>query len=318
MTRSDKEVLFATLEAQGQEFLKTFMDNGTKRKRTGNREDTELSRNVRHKISTYHSGEVEAWTGFASSEDGDSNHDVTIYESSGAPTIDMHETRRPNVVVFAEGAAVTRIPAATKTQGRTFMSSKVSKLRHSPVEAKHTLPDKQEIESEASNTRNDALLHRLVHTQLLSGSLNPDLNLAPARQRKALAGRVLELADASKLGKGESTVRDDEKKKASKRVRDGMVAKQKEKDAKSLNEAKNAGNYHPALKKLFAASSGSTKSHTRDRGLRMGIGKFSNGMLKLSSEEIGSIRDVRTTRGRGKAGRAGRGGRGNRGGRGSG
>lgn len=57
-----------------------------------------------------------------------------------------------------------------------------------------------------------------------------------AQRRKALAGRVLELAGDSKLGKGESNVRQDERKRASKRVRDGMAVKQKERDVKLLTE----------------------------------------------------------------------------------
>ena len=90
--------------------------------------------------------------------------------------------------------------------------------------------------SRSSNTRNDALLHRLVHTQLLSGSLNPELNMTAAQRRKALAGRVLELAGDSKLGKGERSIRQEERNQASKRVRDGMMAKQKERDVKLLDE----------------------------------------------------------------------------------
>ena len=90
--------------------------------------------------------------------------------------------------------------------------------------------------SRSSNTRNDTLLHRLVHTQLLSGSLNPELTMTAAQRRKAHAGRVLELAGDSKLGKGERNVRQDERNKASKRVRDGIMAKQKEKDINLLNE----------------------------------------------------------------------------------
>jgi hypothetical protein len=60
--------------------------------------------------------------------------------------------------------------------------------------------------------------------------------MTAAKRRKALAGRVLELVGDSKLGKGESDVRQDDKKKASKRVRDGMMAKQKERDVKLLTE----------------------------------------------------------------------------------
>lgn len=90
--------------------------------------------------------------------------------------------------------------------------------------------------SGSSNIHNDALLHRLVHTQLLSGSLSPESSLTAAQRRKALAGRVSELAGGSKLGKGEHNVRQDEKKLASKRIRDGMMAKQTERDINSLTE----------------------------------------------------------------------------------
>ena len=50
-----------------------------------------------------------------------------------------------------------------------------------------------------TNAENDALLHRLVHTQLLSGPTNPGLDMKPAQQRKALAGRVIELAEGAKV-----------------------------------------------------------------------------------------------------------------------
>jgi len=76
-----------------------------------------------------------------------------------------------------------------------------------------------------SNIQHDRELHKLLHTQLLSGSLNQELNMTPAQRRKALEGRVLELAGAAKLGKGDISVRKDEKNKAAKRLRDGMAAK---------------------------------------------------------------------------------------------
>lgn len=65
-------------------------------------------------------------------------------------------------------------------------------------------------------------------------------------------------------------------------------------------KAKNLGNYHPTLKKLFEPSSGSSsnKHHKRERGLKMGVGRFSGGMLKLSRDEI-SIAQGDTARSRG-------------------
>ena len=88
----------------------------------------------------------------------------------------------------------------------------------------------------STNAQNDALLHRLVHTQLLSGSLNPELGLTSAQRKKAMEGRILELAGNSKLGQGEKVVRAQERDKASKRVREGLLVKQKQKREKMIQE----------------------------------------------------------------------------------
>ena len=90
----------------------------------------------------------------------------------------------------------------------------------------------------STNAQNDALLHRLVHTQLLSGSLNPELGLTSAQRKKAMEGRVLELAGSSKLGQGEKVVRAQERDKASKRVREGLVEKQKQRREKMIQEVR--------------------------------------------------------------------------------
>ena len=80
------------------------------------------------------------------------------------------------------------------------------------------------------------MLHKLVHTQILSGSLKPDLNLAPAERRKALEGRVRELAGWAQIGNGEHSVRKEERNKASKEVRMGLERKVEERRVKSLEE----------------------------------------------------------------------------------
>ena len=80
------------------------------------------------------------------------------------------------------------------------------------------------------------MLHKLVHTKLLSGSLNADLKMTGAERRKALEGRVMELAGSAKLGKGEHIVRTDEHRRASKRVREGLTDKKRERQQKDLEE----------------------------------------------------------------------------------
>lgn len=75
-----------------------------------------------------------------------------------------------------------------------------------------------------------------MHTKLLSGSLNPELDLNHAQRGSALAGRVLELAGEAKLGKGESVFRQEQRNKAAKRIRDGLIRKQGKQEQKALEE----------------------------------------------------------------------------------
>lgn len=88
----------------------------------------------------------------------------------------------------------------------------------------------------SSNAQNDALLHRLVHTELLSGSSNPEFSWSAANRRKALAGRILELSGDARLGKGHKAVIEKERNKAAKRVRDGLIEKRRARATQELEE----------------------------------------------------------------------------------
>ena len=132
--------------------------------------------------------------------------------------------------------------------------------------------------------------------------MSTELELTPSQRRKALAGRILEMTGEAKLGKGEKLVRETERNNASKRVREGISNKQKERSKQELEEvtlkfssgghdtdtpqAKNLGNYHPTLKKVFEASSSTSTPRKREKGLKMGVGKFGNGLLRLSRDDI--------------------------------
>ncbi|KZO93260.1 hypothetical protein CALVIDRAFT_486216 [Calocera viscosa TUFC12733] len=140
-----------------------------------------------------------------------------------------------------------------------------------------------------SDLRNDTELHRLIHTQLLSSSLDPMMDLKPSQKRKAMAGRVLEAAGKVKLGVGEIDVRKDERNKAAKRIREGILKKEKERARKDLEEAKQLGNYHPTIKRLFAATPQSSGPRKRARGIGSGVGRFVGGTLKLSKDDIASV-----------------------------
>ena len=68
---------------------------------------------------------------------------------------------------------------------------------------------------------------------------NPEeLDLTGAQRRRALKGRVLELTEKTKIGKGESLVRKAEQNKAAKRVRLGIESKQKARMKQKLEEVR--------------------------------------------------------------------------------
>ena len=155
-----------------------------------------------------------------------------------------------------------------------------------------------------TNLQNDVLLHKLIHTKLFSGSLSNKEDLLPAKKRKVLAGRILELTGNAKLGKGEQHVYETERKRAAKRIREGIAQKQRQRTKQELEQvrshpilvdchlnaykAKNLGNYHPILKKVFEPST-SSSVRKRKKGLGMGVGKFSNGLLHLRKDDVGRV-----------------------------
>ena len=57
----------------------------------------------------------------------------------------------------------------------------------------------------------------------------------------------------------------------------------------SSPQAKNLGNYHPLLKRMYSSSASAVPKRKRERGLRMGVGKFEGGTLKLNRQEIDSV-----------------------------
>ncbi|KAK7061649.1 hypothetical protein R3P38DRAFT_2830727 [Favolaschia claudopus] len=309
---SSDQHLLQILNAHGQDFLNSFAlpasALGTKRKSTEG--SSRPAKVPKLQPESDDDEEEEEWTGIQaeSSESGDESEPGSDFEQE-----DDEFTSAPSsskVVVFSEVRRPGNSDLQSLAQKKAFMSSKVSKLRDEVSGQKLDSSTPDDDEEEKTNIQNDALLHRLVHTKLLSGSLNEDLNMTPAQRKKALAGRVLEISGQAKLGKGEKSVREQERNKAGKRVREGMVDKQKERHKQHVEEAKNLGNYHPTIKKLFESTGTSNAPRrNRERGLKMGVGKFSGGMLKLSNEEITRAQGGATsTRGRGRGRGRGHGG----------
>ncbi|KAL4075933.1 hypothetical protein J3A83DRAFT_4370150 [Scleroderma citrinum] len=280
MSDDEQERLLSLLEVHGQQFLSSFdLPPVLKKKKLNNASRASASSSLE-----------EEWNGFggsdshgedSSSEERDEEYPGDIASSSHTPdvTIFSNSKSRPPTDAF--------IPKALR---KSFMSAKIANItRIESQQASSASTDPKDSEDDRTNAQNDALLYRLLHTKLLSGSLNPDLNLSHAQREKALSGRVLELSGDAKLGKGESTYRQGEHRKASKRVREGLQRKKAEREQKELVEAKNLGNYHPVLKQMFTSSSSSAPKRKRQRGLRMGVGRFEDGTLKLSRQEISAV-----------------------------
>ncbi|KAF9452472.1 hypothetical protein P691DRAFT_221721 [Macrolepiota fuliginosa MF-IS2] len=292
---SGQRELLSILEAHGKQFLQSFelpttVSSG---KRKALNKPSPLP-SKRARLSEDESISAEEWNGIRI-KDCDSSEDESDSEMDGDE--DNADFEQEDDGFIAGSSAIPDAKAVVFSENN-FKNEHVSKASKKAFMTKRAAGDDDD---DRTNTENDALLHKLVHTQLLSGSLNPDLDMTPAHRRKALAGRVMELAGGAKLGKGEKAVRNAEKNKASKRVREGLAQKQREREKQELEEAKNLGNYHPTLKKLFEASSTST-SRSKSRGLNMGVGKFHGGVLRLSKQEIATV----TGRSRNPGGKRGR------------
>ncbi|KAG6837558.1 hypothetical protein H0H93_007739 [Arthromyces matolae] len=303
--------LLDILQAHGQEFLASFsLPNASTESKKRKRAEPSASREQLDAVSSTSEDE---WEGINEidnllddSEDSNSEDDDQFTATSSG--VDS------KVIVFQDLQQKSNRPSSVKDmQMKSFMSSKISKLRQASPQAgkRRKKSEEEEEEEERTNAQNDAMLHRLVHTQLLSGSLNPELDMTPAQRRKALAGRVLELSGSAKLGKGEKSVRDKEHNKASKRVRDGLKEKQQERARQRLEQAKELGNYHPTLKNMFEDNE-APSSKKRERGLKMGVGKFRGGLLQLGQEDLRLVNGPHRTgphmrnRGKGKGKGTGR------------
>ncbi|KAG8818798.1 hypothetical protein FRC17_010703 [Serendipita sp. 399] len=202
-----------------------------------------------------------------------------------------HDFSSPAVPVVVYGAEQRRAKIV-QSSDRRFMSSKISKIRSNQSAASAGMT-KKEKEDEMESMANDRSLYKLIHTRLLTTSLDDPLalDLKGSKKKKSLEGRVLEVANAAKLGKGETTVRKQEHAKVPRKIREGMEKRRKELKQMKLQEAKDVGNYHPTIKKLLADDSDRPKRNAkRERGLRMGVGTFKGGTLTLGKQDIQKAR----------------------------
>ncbi|KAL5640916.1 hypothetical protein ACGC1H_001408 [Rhizoctonia solani] len=153
--------------------------------------------------------------------------------SSSVPSASTSKT--PDVVVFDARASTSSQPLV-RGKGKGFMSSKI---RHVQSESQpKPSPEEGDAESDQdiSNAKNDKLLHELVHSQLLSNPHVFDAKQGSAKRSRTVVGRLLELADDAKIGRGAEALKAKENSHHAKRVRLGLMDKAKQREAKALEE----------------------------------------------------------------------------------
>ncbi|KAF9178805.1 hypothetical protein BGZ50_007458 [Haplosporangium sp. Z 11] len=187
----------------------------------------------------------------------------------------------PEVVVF-DASKMDRKGTSSSSGGtefsfKKFMSSKISKLDEAPPPMENPMTADEKAE-ELENKRNDTELHSLIKASRLLEQYSAE-QLDGVERRRHQRDQLISLGIQKK-----------EKVKVPLQISFGMMAKQRERDIKELEEAKNNGTYHKSIKHTFAAAGGKKKEKSRsDRGLKTSMGRFKNGVLTLTEKEIKSV-----------------------------
>ncbi|KAG8955723.1 hypothetical protein FRC04_007714 [Tulasnella sp. 424] len=313
---SDSEA-FAILHAQGQAFLQSFGNTipeiipaKVTNKKPRLRETPQLDE------------EDEEWGGL------ELDRAVPIEErnrrpkrSSSRPEAKGTPNTTSNVVVFSEPRGSTSsfvskrdakalMVAISLTGGMLctvliappgLQSSKVSKI-HSTQEADDGQAAEADGEQEQSLNLKDKELFRLLHTRLLAGTTDSAVHQTNGERRRALQGRVMELAGGANVGHGLKVLHHQYKVHQPKRTRDIIEKKEKSTDAARKAEFEENGIFHKDNKKSLFLQVRKRKAKPRLNGIGEGIGKFKDGTLTLSKADIASITGASSSGGGSKKG----------------
>ncbi|KAG0332181.1 hypothetical protein BG004_001358 [Podila humilis] len=204
--------------------------------------------------------------------------------TSSSPSAPISKPRTgADVVIFdaskvgGKSSSTSSGTGSTEFNFKKFMSSKISKLDEAPAPMENPLTAEEKAE-EKEMKRNDAELHTLIKASRLLEQYNAD-QLDGADRRRHQRDQLVNLGVQKKS-----------KLKVPFQISLGMMSKQRERDIKELEEAKNNGTYHKSIKHTFAAAGGKKKEKSRsDRGLKSSMGRFKNGTLVLTEKEIKSV-----------------------------
>ncbi|KAI8580733.1 hypothetical protein K450DRAFT_235699 [Umbelopsis ramanniana AG] len=180
------------------------------------------------------------------------------------------KSKGPEVVVFAEAVKKT-ITGSSKADYRAFMSSKVAKMEAPPPPPPKSV---KEMEEEEENLAHDRELKELLATSKLLEEY--EMEEMSGKERRKFNMNKLESLGVKKSKPEQRPIA----------MRLGMEKKQKERDEKKLQHAKNIGMYDKSMKHLYAAASKPKERKRRDRGIDSGIGKMQGSTLTLSKTEI--------------------------------
>lgn len=182
-------------------------------------------------------------------------------------------------------------------------------------------------ETEAQQVTNDRQLSQLLNTTLFakgSGSKGSGDNAKPDLSSHDTLSRILDLSSSSIArkgqtfgrGHGEKALRADQLSKMPSKMRQGIRAAAGERAEKDVDRKRELGLLNSAysrklngIQEADATMTGRRKAERdRVRGLSMGVGRFKNGTLKLSKDEVNKIVGDGPERKRPGGGRGGGGG----------
>lgn len=203
---------------------------------------------------------------------------------------------------------------------------------YGPPSKKRQREEAEEDLEDQSNLKLDKTLHNMLLTTLLPGA-EAGTAQRPVDKRKAMSGRLLELAQFELPGEGTKSLSVSQHSGHSAKIKTGIMHAKASREKKARAEAEAAGSFVKGLGGLggegrgFKSDKGrgkraglgedvrkkkgmdGRKGEKRERGLGSGFGRFEGGMLKLSASEIARG----SGEGRGGGGRGGRGGKRGRG-----
>ncbi|KAI8069433.1 hypothetical protein BC940DRAFT_297732 [Gongronella butleri] len=184
-------------------------------------------------------------------------------------------TSGPQVVVF-DGSALTARPVVeSKAAKKAFLAGKAN-IEDIPANDNNAaLDDEEGSDNENENIRKDKELKDLLATSRLLEEYQVD-EMSGKERRKHMMGKMEQLG--MKAAKQE---------KRPLEMRLGMMSKDKERQQKKLQEAKDVGLYDKSLRHLYVKTK--KKERQRDPGVTGGVGKMKGATLTISKHELSRL-----------------------------